>query len=467
MDNHPTTLKRGDCPPERKLILMTNNINFLTGIQDPGLQLDKEGTETIADKFKVIHLVKTGKCLCPICGRPMLKNGFRQRPVVVTALSVAGVKTFLMIRKQQYICKPTAECPETVTKVATIHGISRGCRIANNVKQYITKDLHRNISQKELAKDYYVSASTVARTIDSLEDTFTPEKNWLPATIALDDFKSGKFATSGMSMLLMNPVNHRTIDIIQSRNSRSLKQYFYRHFTRQARLAVRLIVVDLYQPYRGLIKELFPNASIIADHFHIVAQAYRALQAVRIKVMNHYGHETHEYRALKRFWKLLLQKVSSLDSVHHRPRRNFRGAWLSNSEVVDRLLAMSEDLQKAYDYYQTLVDAVDHGQEDELTTLLKRKLTSLPHRFQKVQRTLRQHQEEIIRSFRYQLTNGPIEGTNNKIKVIKRTAHGFRNFFRFRIRILIALKNSHIMIKDPINTRKTSPSKLVAWTGQN
>jgi transposase len=44
-------------------------------------------------------------------------------------------------------------------------------------------------------------------------------------------------------------------------------------------------VVDLYQPYRGLIKELFPNANIIADHFHIVAQAYRALQAVRIQVI--------------------------------------------------------------------------------------------------------------------------------------------------------------------------------------
>jgi transposase len=131
-----------------------------------------------------------------------------------------------------------------------------------------------------------------------------------------------------------------------------------------------------------------------------------------------------------------------LDKVHHRPQRNFRGAWLSNSEVVDRLLAMSADLQKTYDYYQTLVDAVDHGQVAALTALLKRKLTSLPRQFQKVKRTLRQHQEEIIRSFKYQLTNGPIEGTNNKIKVIKRTAYGFRNFFRFRIRILIALKNS-------------------------
>ncbi|MBU5983646.1 transposase, partial [Limosilactobacillus reuteri] len=38
------------------------------------------------------------------------------------------------------------------------------------------------------------------------------------------------------------------------------------------------------------------------------------------------------------------------------------------------------------------------------------------------------------------------EGTNNKIKVIKRTAYGFRNFFNFRIRILLALPNTYIAI---------------------
>ncbi|GFO99037.1 transposase [Lactobacillus helveticus] len=43
-------------------------------------------------------------------------------------------------------------------------------------------------------------------------------------------------------------------------------------------------------------------------------------------------------------------------------------------------------------------------------------------------------------------TNGPVEGTNNKIKVIKRTAYGFRNFFNFRARILLALPNSYFAI---------------------
>lgn len=456
----PQPLNRGSCLPERNLILMLNDISFLTGINDPDLKIDKSGVEDTGN-YKVIHLVKTGTCHCPVCGRPMLKNGYRRQSVKILALPIANVPTILLIRKQKYICKPSPQCPRTITKVAEIKGINHGCRIANNVKQAIILTLRRNESQKDIGEQYYVSPSTVGRIIESLEDSFTPEKSWLPNIIAFDDFKSGRFAPSGMSMILMNPVNHRTIDIIPSRTSRAFRQYFYRHFTRQARLSVSLVVVDLYGPYRQLIRELFPNARIIADHFHVVVQAYRALQAIRIKTMNHYGPGTHEYRALKRFWKLLLQKLSLLDNVHYQPRRNFRGAWLTNSEVVDRLLAMSKELRVAYDYYQTLVDAVDHERQGELQALLQRKLTSLPFKLQKVQRTLRQHQTEIVRSFKYHLSNGPIEGTNNKIKVIKRTAYGFRNFFHFRVRILIALKNPHIMVVSPQKT-KISPSSRAA-----
>jgi transposase len=358
----PQPLNRGSCPPERNLILMLNDISFLTGINDPDLKIVKSGVEDTGN-YKVIHLVKTGTCHCPVCGRPMLKNGYRRQSVKILALPIANVPTILLIRKQKYICKPSPQCPRTVTKVAEIKGINHGCRITNNVKRAIILTLRRNESQKDIGEQYYVSPSTVGRIIESLEDSFTPEKSWLPNIIAFDDFKSGRFAPSGMSMILMNPVNHRTIDIIPSRTSRAFRQYFYRHFTRQTRLSVSLVVVDLYGPYRQIIRELFPNARIIADHFHVVVQAYRALQAIRIKTMNHYGPGTHEYRALKRFWKLLLQKLSLLDNVHYQPRRNFRGAWLTNSEVVDRLLAMSKELRVAYDYYQTLVDAVDHERQ--------------------------------------------------------------------------------------------------------
>ena len=80
-------------------------------------------------------------------------------------------------------------------------------------------------------------------------------------------------------------------------------------------------------------------------------------------------------------------------------------------------------------------------------------------------RTLRSHKLEIINNFKYQnYTNGPVEGTNNKIKVIKRTAYGFRNFFNFRARILLALPNSYIAIN--WNHKRTAHAKFqtrAAW----
>lgn len=44
--------------------------------------------------------------------------------------------------------------------------------------------------------------------------------------------------------------------------------------------------------------------------------------------------------------------------------------------------------------------------------------------------------QEILNSMDVSWTNGYIEGCNNKIKVLKRTCYGMRNFNNFRKRIL-------------------------------
>lgn len=91
---------------------------------------------------------------------------------------------------------------------------------------------------RTIANHHNVSTNTVERQLEGLEDTFKTNPHWLPATIAFDDFKSGKFAQSKMSMILMNPQNHRTIDIIQSRNSHFMRDYFLSHYSKRARWSV-------------------------------------------------------------------------------------------------------------------------------------------------------------------------------------------------------------------------------------
>ena len=50
--------------------------------------------------------------------------------------------------------------------------------------------------------------------------------------------------------------------------------------------------------------------------------------------------------------------------------------------------------------------------------------------------TLRKWRQEILNYFDYRITNGFVEGKNNRIKTIKRMAYGYRNLDNFRLRIL-------------------------------
>ncbi|MQB90189.1 hypothetical protein DN444_09955 [Lactobacillus reuteri] len=129
------------------------------------------------------------------------------------------------------------------------------------------------------------------------------------------------------------------------------------------------------------------------------------------------------------------------------------------SRIVEWLLDFSPDLRVAYEYYQDLIATISNRSQALLDQLIKR--NNLPSAMRRVKRTLAKHRQEIIASFYIRLTNGPIEGTNNKIKIIKRTAYGYRNFFHFRIRILISLKTSNLMIRE-LSKKRTRPKAKVA-----
>ncbi|WP_035446220.1 transposase, partial [Atopobacter phocae] len=65
----------------------------------------------------------------------------------------------------------------------------------------------------------------------------------------------------------------------------------------------------------------------------------------------------------------------------------------------------------------------------------------LPKPLKTVLRTFKHYNTYIQNTFAYpQLTNGPIEGLNNKIKVLKRTAYGYRNYSHFKNRILLMMR---------------------------
>lgn len=100
-------------------------------------------------------------------------------------------------------------------------------------------------------------------------------------------------------------------------------------------------------PMTAIARKLFPSAKIALDHFHIVQHLSRAMSRVRVQIMKQFERKSHEYRALKRYWKLIQQDSRKLsDKRFYRP--TFR-MHLTNQEILEKLLSYSQELREHYE----------------------------------------------------------------------------------------------------------------------
>ena len=125
--------------------------------------------------------------------------------------------------------------------------------------------------------------------------------------MGFDEFKLVKSATGAMSFIFCDSDTGKIVDIVEDRRLHVLREYFLR-YTKQARTSVETIVIDMYSPYISLIQEVFPQAKIIIDKFHIIQLFSRALNKTRIQVMN---KDKKNYNKLKKYWKLQPPSVFS------------------------------------------------------------------------------------------------------------------------------------------------------------
>ena len=187
----------------------------------------------------------------------------------------------------------------------------------------------------------------------------------------------------------------------------------------------------------ALAKQLFPCAKIVLDRFHIVQHLSRAMSRVRVQIMNQFERKSHEYKAIKRYWKLIQQDSRKLsDKRFYRP--TFR-MHLTNKEILDKLLSYSEDLKHHYNLYQLLLFHFQNKEPDKFFGLIEDNLKQVHPLFQTVFKTFLKDKEKIINALQLPYSNAKLEATNNLIKLIKRNAFGFRNFENFKKRIFIAI----------------------------
>lgn len=181
----------------------------------------------------------------------------------------------------------------------------------------------------------------------------------------------------------------------------------------EVRAQVMEVSVDMWAGFAKVIEEVFPNAAVVIDRFHVMKLVNETLNKIRRGV-----------GVTSKGSKYLLLK-------------NHQDLSKSDQEQLEQILSQSACLRLAYemkeefrDIYETSI-TVQSGMKKMQKWLIQAQVF-----YGKTAQTIREHLPGICNYFISGTTSGVMEGINNKIKLIMRLAYGLTNFDNLRSRLL-------------------------------
>lgn len=413
---------------------INNYILNLLNIKDENIYIVKEIKEEMIKnkKYKIIEDFLSYKPeYCPHCGvvnessDDIIKWGYRKN-CKIRIPKQNNCLTRLILHKQRFYCK---HCNNTF--IAETSLVNRNKNISNNTELQIVEELTHKQSEKDISERTDVSSSKVDRKISEISSHTVLRHSALPTSMNWDEFKATKDTKGKMAFIITDNDKENIFDILDSRKSNDLEKYFLR-YPRAERNKVKHISIDFYSGYISLAKKMFKNANISIDRFHIVIQAYNALNITRVKLC--YKSNPY-YNKLKNYWKLILKNENDLSS-EKKYSKYFRKE-MSQQEIVQFLVNTNKTLKTTYQCYQGIINSIKENDFNKFKNIVLHKNKSISDKMKQALKLYNENINYIENSFKYDINNGIIEGTNNLIKCIKRIAFGYKRFDHFVTRIFL------------------------------
>lgn len=250
----------------------------------------------------------------------------------------------------------------------------------------------------------------------------------LPVNLCFDEFRSTK---SAMSFICIDADTHKAVKVLGGRLNKDIKEFFINQYSVTQRAAVKRVVMDMNAAYQLIVHELFPNAEIVIDRFHIVQMIGRAMDQIRVSVLKQLDGKSREYKVLKSLWRLF--HLAHPDTKKSRYLFGLN-EYSTQQNAIDLGTAVSPEFKAAYETYLAIHEALMGGHP----RVLKRLITEYQPNGSVMDTaiaTLRKNLQWIINAAKSPYSNGPIEDINRKIKELKRTCYGFANQANMFVRI--------------------------------
>jgi transposase len=274
------------------------------------------------------------------------------------------------------------------------------------------------VTQRKLSLTHRISAATVERWYQHRVRLRRSEMagNPCPQMLGIDEhFFTRK---KGYATTFVDLKNHKVFDVKLGRSESALGHYLRGV---QARDQVQIVVMDLSETYRSIARRYFPNATIVADRFHVV----RLINQHFLKLWQQHHQEGRSNRALL---SLMRRHKWNLSNEQHAKLMDY----LSEFPVLKELYLAKQKLMR-FILLKTLKARRMRAKLRQYLQLLEQ-LKDSPLRA--LAKTLTNWMEPIVAMWRFSKSNGITEGFHNKMEMISRRAYGFRNFENYRLRVL-------------------------------
>ena len=422
----------------------------LLNLEDINIDLTKSHVDKVNGKLVCTIVLNNSTTSCKECGSLSIVIKEYKIKKITHSIST-NQPCILNYKARRFKCK---DCGKTFLEYNPFCQEDEKLSLYTVIK--ILEKLRSHTSTfTSVAKDLNVSIQTVVNVFDNY---VSGTRLKLSEVICIDEIYTNKLTSKKYSCVVMDFKIKQVIDVYPSRLKYDLIDNFMR-IPFEERKLVKYVVIDMWDTYKQVSLDVFPNAIIAVDSFHVIKHLNLAIDMIRLKVMRKYdkGHSRLEnaemyYYMLKKFHYFFNKNFDDIPDFLKVHKLN--STW-DKYEIRKYLLSIDPDLAYAYNLkqeyqefnYTTSFDTCDK----ELNKLINDFRSSHLKEFQEFGKLLNHWRNEIKNSFirvnvknkdkkgnfiivKKRLSNGPMEGCNSRIKCLIKNANGYRNFERFRKR---------------------------------
>lgn len=240
--------------------------------------------------------------------------------------------------------------------------------------------------------------------------------------IAIDEISNSQGHKSLTIVLDLDSA--RVVFVGKGRKEESLRPFWKR--LRASHAKIEAVAIDMSPAYQLAVKTYLPSAAVVFDRFHIMKLFHDKLSELRRALAREAQHGLGK-NVLKGTRWLLLKNPENLDDSKNERER------------LAEALELNESLFTAYSLKDDLREVWEQDDQDAAQVFLldwiARAEASGIRMLIGFAKTLRIHALGILAWYDHEISTGPLEGTNNKIKTLKRQAYGFRDLEFFKLKI--------------------------------